>query len=134
MSVDYRKVHRTGTLIGTAVRNPRGEDLGNIEEIVIDVENGHVAYLVLSFGRILGMGGKLFAVPWDELLLKYGEVSKAFVLDVDRDKLSSAPGFDKENWPDMAHPDWAAQVQAHYRREQPAVAADPTHEGNDVGQ
>lgn len=116
MDIQIRKVYRSATLVGTPVRNPRDEDLGKIEEIVIDMDAGNVAYLVLSFGGILGMGGKLFAVPWDQVLLKYAPGGMCFVLDVDREKLRNAPGFDKNNWPDMSHPDWAAQIEAHYRR------------------
>lgn len=108
----YRRVLSAGSLAGDKVRNSAGEDLGKIEEIMIDVPTGRVAYAVLSFGGFLGMGNKLFAVPWETMTLD--EKEKEFVLNVDKSTLENAPGFDKDNWPDMADPDWGAQVYGHY--------------------
>jgi sporulation protein YlmC with PRC-barrel domain len=108
----YRRVMSAGTLAGDRVRNSAGEDLGKIEEIMIDVPTGRVAYAVLSFGGFLGMGDKLFALPWDALQLNEDE--HEFILNVDKATLENAPGFDKENWPDMADENWAAQIYGHY--------------------
>ena len=88
------------TLIGDSVVNGAGEDLGEIKAIMLDVESGRIAYAVLSFGGILGMGNKLFAIPWSALTLDAGE--KRFVLDIAKDRLDNAPGFDKDSWPTMA--------------------------------
>ena len=107
-----RRVLSAGTLAGDRVRNSAGDDLGKIEEIMIDVPSGRVAYGVLSFGGFLGMGNKLFAVPWDALTLD--ETEHEFVLNVDKQTLENAPGFDKDNWPDMADPDFGDQVYGHY--------------------
>lgn len=85
------------TMIGDDVVNPEGESLGKIEEIMIDRATGHVAYAVLSFGGFLGLGDKLFAVPWSTLALDADE--HAFRLDVDKERLKDAPGFDKDKWP-----------------------------------
>src|SRR5262245_56820592 len=63
----YRRVMSAGTLTVDGVRNAAGDDLGKIEEIMIDIPSGRVAYAVLSFGGFLGMGNKLFAVPWNAL-------------------------------------------------------------------
>src|SRR5882762_11743141 len=78
----YRRVMPAGTVVGDRVRNSAGEDLGKIEEIMIDVPTGRVAYVVLSFGGFLGMGGKLFALPWDALQLNEDE--HEFILNVDK--------------------------------------------------
>jgi sporulation protein YlmC with PRC-barrel domain len=107
-----RRVLSAGTLAGDRVRNRNGEDLGKIEEIMIDLESGRVAYAVLSFGGFLGIGDKLFAVPWESLELNAAE--HEFVLDVDKQTLENAPGFDKDNWPDMADTTWGQQVHSHY--------------------
>jgi hypothetical protein len=104
-----------GSLSGDAVRNTAGEDLGKVNEIMIDVPTGRVAYAVLSFGGFLGMGDKLFALPWSALTLDEDE--KCFILDVDKRTLENAPGFDKDNWPDMAEPSWRAQIYDYYRAE-----------------
>lgn len=108
----YRSVLAASTLAGDNVRNSAGDDLGKVDEIMIDIPSGRVAYAVLSFGGVLRMGNKLFAVPWSAL--KVDEDDKCFILDVDKKTLESAPGFDKDNWPDMADTTWGAQVFRHY--------------------
>ena len=112
MGRESRRVMSAGTLAGDRVRNSAGEDLGKIEEIMLDVPTGRVAYAVLSFGGFLGLGNKLFAVPWEALTLN--ERDHEFILNVDKEQLESAPGFDKDNWPDMADPQWGSQVFQHY--------------------
>ncbi len=76
------------------------------------MRSGQVAYAVLSLGGFLGMGEKLFAVPWSALTLDTD--NKRFVLNVDKDRLESAPGFDKDTWPNMADPSWEQGIQAYY--------------------
>ncbi len=100
------------TMIGDKVRNSSGEDLGTIEELMIDVESGRIAYAVLSFGGFLGLGDKLFAIPWQALRLVTDE--HRFVLDVDKSVLEHAPGFDKRNWPDMSDPMFHHAIHQHY--------------------
>ena len=100
------------TLVGDDVCNPHGEDVGEIKEIMLDMRNGEVAYAVLSFGGFLGMGEKLFAVPWRALQLD--TENKRFVLNVDQDRLKNAPGFHKSNWPDMADQSWAREIHTYY--------------------
>jgi sporulation protein YlmC with PRC-barrel domain len=103
---------RADTLTGDSVVNRQKEYPGKIEHLMIDLEKGRVAYAVLSFGGFLGMGDKLFAIPWDALKLDAAE--KRFVLDVDKEKLEIAPGFDKADWPDMADRTWGTDVYRHY--------------------
>lgn len=108
----FRRVLSAGTLAGDRVRNSAGEDLGKIEEIMIDVQSGRVAYAVLSFGGFLGMGSKLFAIPWNAFTID--EQNHEFVINVDKAALENAPGFDKDNWPDMADQTWGSQIYSHY--------------------
>ena len=100
------------TLVGNDVCNHKGEDLGDIKEIMLDMRSGRVAYGVLSFGGFLGMGEKLFAVPWNALILD--TKNKRFELKVERDRLKDAPGFDKTQWPDMADQSWAREIHSYY--------------------
>jgi len=100
------------TLVGNDVYNEKHEDLGDIKEIMLDMRSGQVGYAVLSFGGFLGMGEKLFAVPWNALQLD--TKNKRFVLNVDRDRLKDAPGFDKDKWPNMADQTWAKELHAFY--------------------
>jgi sporulation protein YlmC with PRC-barrel domain len=109
---NYRRVMSASTLTGDNVVNAAGEDLGKIQDIMLDTPTGRVAYAVLSFGGFLGMGDKLFAIPWDQLSLD--EENKRFVLNVNRAKLENAPGFDKDNWPDMADPSWGSRIYSYY--------------------
>ncbi len=105
------------TLIGNAVFNQKHEDLGEIKEIMLDTSTGEVCYAVLCFGGFLGMGEKLFAVPWQALELD--TLNKCFVLDVEKDRLKNAPGFDKDDWPDMADPSWVAKIHSYYGTQPP---------------
>lgn len=100
------------TLIGDDVYNHNDEDLGDIKEIMLDMRTGQIAYAVLSFGGMLGMGDKLFAVPWENLTLD--TINKRFQLNVDKEELKNAPGFDKDNWPDMASDAWNEQMTQFY--------------------
>jgi sporulation protein YlmC with PRC-barrel domain len=100
------------TLIGNDVYNPKGEDLGDIKELMLDVSSGQVSYAVLSFGGFLGMGEKLFAVPWGALRLD--TLNKRFELNVEKDRLENAPGFDKDDWPDMADQSWVDEIHSYY--------------------
>lgn len=111
----YRRVMSASSLTGDRVRNSADEDLGKVHDIMIDVPTGRIAYAVLSFGGVLGVGSKLFAVPWSALTLDEDE--KEFVLDIDKRRLENAPGFDKDNWPDMADASWRNEVYNFYGAE-----------------
>jgi sporulation protein YlmC with PRC-barrel domain len=78
------------SLTGDSVCNTQGENLGKIKDIMLDLRNGQVGYAVLSFGAFLGMGEKLFAVPWNALTLD--AENKRFILNVEKDRLKDAPG------------------------------------------
>ncbi len=97
---------------GTSVRNTTHDDLGKIEDLMIDLSAGRVAYAVLSFGGFLGMGDKLFAVPFSAL--RCDGDREEFVLDATKEKLENAPGFDKDNWPDTADRTWGTEIHTHY--------------------
>jgi len=100
------------SVLGAKVINSGGEDLGKIEDMVIDMRNNRVAYAILSFGGLFGVGDKHFAIPWEALAFDLSE--KVAVLNVDKDRLSNAPGFDKDSWPDMADTRWGTTLHQHY--------------------
>ena len=106
------RVIAADTLTGNKVVNLEKEDLGKIEHLMIDLESGRVAYAVLSFGGFLGMGDKLFAIPWSSLAVD--TVEQRFILNVDKELLKAAPGFDKDRWPNMADHTWGAKVYTYY--------------------
>ena len=100
------------SLNGDPVINAKGEELGRISDVMLDMRRGCVAYAVLASGGFLGIGDKLFAVPWSALMLDADR--KCFILDIDRRRLESAPAFDKESWPSMADSRWATKVHSYF--------------------
>jgi sporulation protein YlmC with PRC-barrel domain len=112
-STPFRRVLAASTLAKDSVFNLRDENVGSIKEIMIDVPTGRVAYAVLSVGGFLGIGERLFAIPWRALTLD--EDRKCFILDVDKQRLENAPGFDKDRWPDMADVSWGSTVSSYWR-------------------
>src|SRR5664279_1785366 len=96
------------TLSGDRVVNHANEDIGKVEEIMIDIFTGRVAYVVISFGGIIGVGTKLFAIPWSALRVDTDR--KCFVMDADKERLKNAPGFDKNEWPPTPNGQWYHDV------------------------
>ena len=111
-TTDHNQLLSAASLKGTAIVNREGENLGNLEEIMLHLDSGDVAYAVVSFGGFLGMGDKHFAVPWDALTVDTNE--HRIVLDVDRERLENAPGFDKDAWPTTADTGWMTDLYRHY--------------------
>jgi hypothetical protein len=100
------------TVIGSKVVNAQNEDLGKIEDLVLDAGAGRIAYAVLSFGGFLGMGDKFFAIPWNALHFNLKE--NRAVLNLDKKQLENAPGFDKDRWPNFADSTWGQGIYKHY--------------------
>jgi hypothetical protein len=96
----------------------QGEDLGKVEEVMLDVENGCVSYVVLSHGGFLGMGDKLFAVPWNALDVDID--NHELVLDISRERFENAPGFDKSEWPDFSSEEYGGQIHEFYGLDRPS--------------
>jgi sporulation protein YlmC with PRC-barrel domain len=133
--VTVAHVLRTADIVGLPVRNKAGENLGKIDDLVIDMKHGEVRYAALSFGGIAGIGAKLFAVPWEALTFKFGapgDISARHVMfETTKDQLDKAPGFDSSHWPNVADPQWAASIDKHFkieRRHEPGQDARVTFE------
>ena len=109
---EHTSVLSASTLIGDTVRNQQGEELGSLEEMMLDLDSGQVAYAVLSFGGFLGLGDKYFAIPWQAVSVD--TENHEIVLDVSKEKLENAPGFDKDNWPSTVDRSWVAEVHSYY--------------------
>ena len=107
----WERTHRASKIIGLDVVNRQGEKVGDIEDIVLD-RRGNVAYAVVSTGGFLGVGDKLHAVPWRSLEANAGVGH--FMLDVDKEKLGKAPGFDNNSFPDVNDPKWGAENRKHF--------------------
>ncbi|MDQ2994485.1 MAG: PRC-barrel domain-containing protein, partial [Pseudomonadota bacterium] len=92
--------------------NPQNEHIGQIEELMINLDKGEIGYAVLSVGGVLGIGEKYFAIPWK--VLTVDQENKCLVLNVDKEKFEKAPGFDKDHWPDMT-PEFTDSLNAFYK-------------------
>lgn len=107
------KLLSSSTITSDRVRNTKGEDLGKIEDLMINTDDGAVQYAVLSFGGVLGMGGKLFAVPFGRL--KVDSTNKCIILDADKQRLKDAPGFEKDKWPNFSDASFKTTHDAYYK-------------------
>jgi sporulation protein YlmC with PRC-barrel domain len=112
--LETKTVLSTGKLLHSEVTNSAGEDLGKVVGLGIDIEEGRVAYAILSFGGVLGFGDKWHAVPWEAL--EYSRHDGKFILNVDREMLETAPGFDKDDRPEAQDREFAKQVYQFYDR------------------
>jgi sporulation protein YlmC with PRC-barrel domain len=95
-------------LIGAYVHNRQDEHLGSIKELMLNMHTGEIAYILLSFGDRFSILEKLFAIPWKALTPD--PLNKRFVLNVEKNRLKNAPGFDWKNWPDMTDASWVSDI------------------------
>src|SRR5437870_1864072 len=94
--------------------NKQGEDLGTLAHVMLDMASGRIAYAVLARGGVLGLGERLHAIPWSSLTLDADR--GCFIIDIERERLEAAPGFDSAHWPTMADPAWERSVERFYAR------------------
>jgi sporulation protein YlmC with PRC-barrel domain len=110
----HPRVLSASSIVGNKVVNSEGEPLGTIKDLVVDLDDAQIAYAVLSFGGLLGLGDKLFAIPLEALT--FDTRNKSVILDVDKDVLKNAPGFDKDHWPTNAQYEagWLLDIYEYY--------------------
>lgn len=104
MKVNIYKTIRASDIAGTPVRSPEMEDLGEIEDIVINLETGKIAYAALRYEGWFQR--KLIAIPWSEFKETRDGNDRCFILNATRKMLRSAPGFSRDAWPDKAFREW----------------------------
>jgi len=86
------------SIIGDKVENITGENIGKIKDIMINLHDGKIEYVIIEFGGFLGVGEKLFAIPF--AALKLNAKDQDFTLDAEKSFLERAPGFNPEHWPE----------------------------------
>jgi len=123
-------IFATGAFKGAMVRNFAGETLGKVDEFVLDFDTGRVAYVIVSVGGFLGIGDKLFAVPWEYFSVRPDE--HTLYVDIDKQMLLDAPNFERNRWPEMTDEAWANQIHRHYSQK-PYWNSDVTDAGDYVG-
>jgi len=106
------RFNRASELIGMNVKNRENEKIGEVKDLIVDLQSGHIAYAVVSSGGILGIGDKLVAVPARSF--EYSDTDKKLVLNVDKQTLANAPRFEKDRWPDISDVRWNTGVYQHY--------------------
>ena len=112
-------------VVGSNIQNTKGEKVGSIDDLVIDLQSGKVRYVAVAVGGVLGVGEKLFAVPFEEFKTAHDTSNNIlFVLDISKERLENAPGFDKNHWPDFASPEWRNQIDTYYHRTSASRPAD----------
>ena len=100
------------SLSKNGVTNENGEDLGKVEDIMVDLETGKISFVVISTGGMLGRDNRLFAVPWEAMKVSLHD--KKFILNVTKETMSNAPSFNKNAWPDLSNLGWLREVYAYY--------------------
>ncbi|MBA4143772.1 MAG: PRC-barrel domain-containing protein [Nitrosospira sp.] len=103
---------RVSKLIGSEVRNVRGETLGEIDDLIVDMNNERVHYAVLSFGGFLGVGNKLLAYPVEAF--RHSEDEDGLILNTSEEKLKGAPGFEQGRYPDWNDRTYREQVDRYH--------------------
>lgn len=111
---EHPRVLSAANIIGNKVVNSEGDQLGNIRDLMLDLDDAQVAYAVVSFGRFLDLGDKLFAMPLEALSFRVED--HTVILDVDKELLRNAPGFDMDHWTDHAQDEagWLLDIYAYY--------------------
>jgi len=100
------------TFHGDEVYNYRDQRVGTLKEFMLDLHSGRICYAVMSSGGFLGVGEKLFAIPWRALTVD--AENACFVLDISEERLMNSPGFDKRHWPDMSDAAWIQDIDTFY--------------------
>lgn len=112
MDMKTNHVVNANDVIGVKVENMQGDDLGKIEALMLDKLSGKVNYVVLSYGGFLGMGNKLFAMPWN--IFSYNKDKECFQIPLNVEQLKNSPGFDKDQWPNMSDKVWSESINRYY--------------------
>lgn len=106
-----RKPDRTTQIVGNTVKNPQGEELGKVEDLVFG-ENGCIRYLAVSYGSSLGMGGRLIPIPWS--VADLGGEKGTVIVNADKQKLEKAPSLESKDWPIFQKGEWDKKVDEYY--------------------
>lgn len=98
------------SLCARTVVDSKGEVLGSIVDLLLDLERGRIAYGVVASGGFMGVGERLVAVPWNALM----PGTRHFVLQGTRSVLESGPVFEHEQWNRVPSRRWHERVHAHF--------------------
>ena len=94
---------------GTEVFGASGDNVGEIDHLIIDKVSGQVAYAVMSFGGFMGLGHSHYPIPWGAL--HYDTSVAGFRTNITEQQLRDAPEFSDDSWQDR---DWETRTHQHY--------------------
>lgn len=122
---------RMSDLLGVAVKDPKGQQLGTVKDVVVGTTSGQIRYVALSFGGFLGIGDQLVAVPWESLRFQHDEQGdeKCFLLDADKKALGDFPRIESDKWPEhlaleeKAESEASSRVAPEWQQDEPAEKA-----------
>ena len=120
-AVQDRHMYRASKIIGATVRDRQERKIGEIKDLLLDSRRGEIAYAVVNFGGVMGVGSKYHPIPWRAL--SPSDDGRSYVLQADRETIGMAPGFDRGNWPDLSDERWSADVERYWDRRVGAGAA-----------
>lgn len=127
MKVAVLRLIKFGALENTTVKNHEGKDIGHIDEVMVDPQTGNVRYAALSFGGLLELGDKKFAIPLEAMDIQSED---RIVFNVTKEKLEEKEGFDKDNWPSHADSRWAGHRAGQQGTGQQAGKPSGTQQGS----
>lgn len=99
-------------LLGESIVNTHGEPLGTIDDLLVDPVSGRIIYVVMPWGGFMGRGERQLVLPWNAL--RHDVPRRAYVLDIDRQHLDTAPSIDRSRWPGERSLEWHRAVHRHY--------------------
>jgi len=102
----------TSKLDNCNVVNTAGEDLGQIQDFMLDMTTGQIAYAIVSFGGFLGLSDKWFVIPWEAM--SWSPEAKRLVINVLKDVLRAAPGLDKRRWQEQVDIAWLGESSEYF--------------------
>jgi sporulation protein YlmC with PRC-barrel domain len=111
---------RASQLIGMNIENSQQKGVGEVNDIVLDARTGEIQYVAVTYGGFLGVGNKMFAVPFAAFEVRqdpddpddYDDL--VLVLDVTEQQLEGAKGFDEDHWPNFADENFTNDLYRRY--------------------
>jgi hypothetical protein len=114
-STQFGHMEKASKLIGMAVKNNQDEKLGKVDNLIVDLENGRIAHVIISSGGFLGIGDELSVAP--PTAFHYDTAQRVLHLDTTKEALMKAPHFKTSEWPNLDDPAYSSQVYSSYRVE-----------------
>jgi len=111
---DRSSAYRAAEVIGADLRNSKNQDLGEIEDAVLD-PNGNIKYAIIAHGGFLGLGEEQIAVPWEKLKVTSDDGDMVFVMDISEEALEKAPNFKRGEWKKIDNTEWRSLNDKYYQ-------------------